>query len=180
MIIEKTDIPDVVIITPRVFSDTRGFFMETWNQKVFTDAGINVTFVQDNHSKSSYGTLRGLHYQIENTQGKLVRATVGEVFDIAVDIRKSSPTFGKWVGVILSAENKKIFWVPPGFAHGFLVLSETAEFQYKCTDIYNPSYERCIAYNDETLSIVWPKTDIILLSEKDKKGIPFSAADYLP
>lgn len=177
MIIEKTAIPEVLVITPRVFYDSRGFFMETYNQKAFEQAGLNMAFVQDNHSKSSYGTLRGLHYQLKHTQGKLVRVIEGEVFDVAVDLRKSSPTFGKWVSARLSAENKKMFWVPKGFAHGFKVLSETAEFVYKCTDFYDPSSERSIKYNDADLAIDWPQTSTVLLSEKDNRGLPFKAAE---
>ncbi|HAE38210.1 MAG TPA: dTDP-4-dehydrorhamnose 3,5-epimerase, partial [Candidatus Riflebacteria bacterium] len=147
MKISPTGIPDVLLIEPQVFGDQRGFFMETWNRKKFAAAGLDFDFVQDNHSSSIKGTLRGLHYQISNPQGKLVRVTAGEVFDVAVDLRKGSPTFGRWEGTILSAENQRLFWVPPGFAHGFLVLSETAEFQYKCTDYYNPASERCIIWN---------------------------------
>lgn len=178
MIIEKTDIPEVLLITPKVFEDDRGFFMETWSQKAFAVKGLHLNFVQDNHSKSIKGTLRGLHYQIENPQGKLVRVTQGKVFDVAVDMRKNSPTFGKWVGAILSDENKQLFWIPPKFAHGFYVLSETAELQYKCTDIYNPAAERTIKYNDETIAINWPLDgDKLVLSEKDMKGLKFSQAD---
>jgi len=179
MKITPTSIPDVLIIEPRVFGDHRGFFMETWNQKKFQEAGLNLTFVQDNHSSSVKGTLRGLHYQLVNPQGKLVRVTAGEVFDVAVDIRRSSPTFGKWVGEILSAENKKMFWVPPGFAHGFLVLSDIAEFQYKCTDFYNPTHEKCIIWNDPQLSIAWPLEPALqpILSAKDQQGKTFGTAE---
>ena len=172
----STAIPDVKIIEPRVFGDERGFFMETWNEKAFREAGIEATFVQDNHSRSVKGTLRGLHYQIKQPQGKLVRVTRGEVFDAAVDLRKNSSTFGQWVGETLSEENKRMLWVPPGFAHGFLVTSETADFQYKCTDFYAPEYERAIIWNDPVLYIDWP-LDVLrnspLLSEKDKaaKGL---------
>lgn len=168
----KTEIPDVLIFEPKVFSDERGFFFESFNQKVFEEAvGRKVKFVQDNHSKSSKGVLRGLHYQLEPyAQAKLVRCMVGEVFDVAVDIRKSSPTFGKWVGVNLSAENKHQLWIPEGFAHGFLVLSDTATFVYKCTDFYNHNAESGILWNDPTLNINWPIKDIneIILSDKDK------------
>nr|QLL91095.1 RmlC [Plesiomonas shigelloides] len=168
----ETDIPDVKIIEPAVFGDERGFFMETWNQKRFEElvTGKPTQFVQDNHSKSKKGILRGLHYQTENTQGKLVRVVSGEVFDVAVDIRKDSPTFGKWVGVYLSAENKRQLWVPEGFAHGFYVTSEEAEFVYKCTDYYNPNEEHSILWNDETLAIEWPIKGAVLLSEKDMQG----------
>ncbi|EFK5077399.1 dTDP-4-dehydrorhamnose 3,5-epimerase [Escherichia coli] len=167
----KTETPDVLIFEPKVFGDERGFFMESFNQKVFEEAvGRKVEFVQDNHSKSSKGVLRGLHYQLEPyAQGKLVRCVVGEVFDVAVDIRKSSPTFGKWVGVNLSAENKRQLWIPEGFAHGFLVLSEIAEFVYKTTNYYHPESEGCIKWDDSFLMIDWPNKPIAI-SEKDKKG----------
>ncbi|MEZ9699191.1 dTDP-4-dehydrorhamnose 3,5-epimerase [Vibrio sp. 10N.261.46.E12] len=167
-----TRIPDVKIIEPSVFGDERGFFMETWQQEKFEQlvTGGPTQFVQDNHSKSGMGILRGLHYQTENTQGKLVRVVSGEVFDVAVDIRKSSPTFGQWVGVYLSEDNKRQLWVPEGFAHGFLVTSETAEFVYKCTDYYNPLFEHSIAWNDKDLSIDWPEVPQVLLSEKDRLG----------
>ncbi|EHZ2794961.1 dTDP-4-dehydrorhamnose 3,5-epimerase [Escherichia coli] len=167
----KTEIPDVLIFEPKVFGDERGFFMESFNQKVFEEAvGRKVEFVQDNHSKSSKGVLRGLHYQLEPyAQGKLVRCVVGEVFDVAVDIRKSSPTFGKWGGVNLSAENKRQLWIPEGFAHGFLVLSEIAEFVYKTTNYYHPESEGCIKWDDSFLMIDWPNKPIAI-SEKDKKG----------
>ena len=167
----KTEIPDVLIFEPKVFGDERGFFMESFNQKVFEEAvGRKVEFVLDNHSKSSKGVLRGLHYQLEPyAQGKLVRCVVGEVFDVAVDIRKSSPTFGKWVGVNLSAENKRQLWIPEGFAHGFLVLSEIAEFVYKTTNYYHPESEGCIKWDDSFLMIDWPNKPIAI-SEKDKKG----------
>ncbi|ENU5815892.1 dTDP-4-dehydrorhamnose 3,5-epimerase [Vibrio fluvialis] len=167
-----TNIPDVKIIEPTVFGDKRGFFMETWNQKRFEElvTGKSIHFVQDNHSKSKKGILRGLHYQTENTQGKLVRVISGEVFDVAVDIRKDSPTFGKWVGEYLSAANKRQLWVPEGFAHGFYVTSNEAEFVYKCTDYYNPSYEHSIVWNDQEIGIEWPFEQTPLLSEKDMLG----------
>ncbi|PNH80591.1 dTDP-4-dehydrorhamnose 3,5-epimerase [Vibrio diazotrophicus] len=172
-----TKIPDVKIIEPKVFGDERGFFMETWNQKRFEElvTGKPTMFVQDNHSKSKKGILRGLHYQTENTQGKLVRVVSGEVFDVAVDIRKDSPTFGQWVGEYLSAENKRQLWIPEGFAHGFYVTSDEAEFVYKCTDHYNPNSEESILWNDPKIGIIWPlKDDIIpILSSKDTQGIPF-------
>lgn len=172
MKITETKIPAVKLIEPKVFGDERGFFMETWNEKAFREAGINATFVQDNHSRSVKNTLRGLHYQIKQPQGKLVRVTRGEVFDVAVDLRANSPTFGQWVGEHLSEENNRMLWVPPGFAHGFLVTSDTADFQYKCTDFYAPEYERSIRWNDPTLNVNWGVTnpEQILLSGKDKGG----------
>ncbi|EPO0750444.1 dTDP-4-dehydrorhamnose 3,5-epimerase, partial [Escherichia coli] len=167
----KTEIPDVLIFEPKVFGDERGFFFESFNQKVFEEAvGRKVEFVQDNHSKSSKGVLRGLHYQLEPyAQGKLVRCVVGEVFDVAVDIRKSSPTFGKWVGVNLSAENKRQLWIPEGFAHGFITLSNIAEFIYKTTQFYNPSFERVIAWDDPVLNINWNIKQLPIVSKKDMK-----------
>lgn len=177
MKIIDTDIPDVKIIEPQIFGDERGFFMETRNQKKFEElvTGKPTNFVQDNHSKSKKGILRGLHYQTENTQGKLVRVISGEVFDVAVDIRKSSLTFGKWVGVYLSEENKRQLWIPKGFAHGFYVTSNNAEFTYKCTDYYNPKSELSIAWNDPDLFIDWPiaADTSVTLSLKDKNAIPF-------
>ena len=166
---EPTKIPDVVLIKPKVFGDHRGFFMETWHEKLFAEAGINEPFVQDNHSKSSEGILRGLHYQLKHPQGKLVRVISGEVYDVAVDIRKGSPTFGKWVGEILSEENKFMLWVPAGFAHGFYVLSDSAEFVYKCTDFYAPEHERAIRWDDPGLGIDWHLANgqMPILSEKD-------------
>lgn len=164
-------IPEVVLFEPRVFGDERGFFLESFNQKVFDEAvGRTVNFVQDNHSRSLKGVLRGLHYQVRQPQGKLVRVVQGEVFDVAVDIRRSSPTFGQWVGAHLSAENKCQLWVPEGFAHGFVVLSETAEFLYKTTDFYAPAHERCIAWNDPQIGISWPLDDAPQLSAKDSVG----------
>ncbi|MGR5550754.1 dTDP-4-dehydrorhamnose 3,5-epimerase [Vibrio sp. DNB22_12_1] len=177
-----TKIPDVKIIEPTVFGDERGFFMETWNQKMFEElvTGKPTKFVQDNHSKSKKGILRGLHYQTENTQGKLVRVVSGEVFDVAVDIRESSPTFGQWVGEHLSAENKRQLWVPEGFAHGFYVISENAEFVYKCTKYYDPSSEVSILWNDDKLAIDWPMiSSEPILSEKDKNGKKFESARLL-
>lgn len=169
MNVVKTDIPDVLIFEPRVFGDDRGFFFESFSQKQFEEAvGRKVEFVQDNHSKSTKGVLRGLHYQLEPyAQGKLVRCIVGEVFDVAVDIRESSPTYGKWVGVHLSAENKRQFWIPEGFAHGFLVLSDTAEFVYKTTNYYHPESDRGLIWNDKTINIKWPLTGEPVLSAKD-------------
>lgn len=171
-------IPDVVLFEPKVFGDDRGFFYESFNQVQFEAAiGKPVTFVQDNHSRSAKGVLRALHYQIQHPQGKLVRVTQGEVFDVAVDIRKSSPTFGQWVGEILSADNKRQLWVPQGFAHGFLVLSDTAEFLYKTTDYYAPQFERCIVWNDTSLSIDWPVQGTPALSGKDAQGATFKTAE---
>ncbi|MGL5335782.1 MAG: dTDP-4-dehydrorhamnose 3,5-epimerase [Enterovibrio sp.] len=174
----KTEIPDVLIFEPKVFGDERGFFFESFNHKLFEEAvGHPVTFVQDNHSKSSKGVLRGLHYQLPPyAQGKLVRCVVGEVFDVAVDIRKSSPTFGQWVGANLSGENKRQLWIPEGFAHGFVTLSETAEFLYKTTNYYAPKSEGCLAWNDSQINIAWPIKDV-LLSSKDQLGLMLS--DYL-
>jgi dTDP-4-dehydrorhamnose 3,5-epimerase len=171
-------IPEVFLIEPKVFGDDRGFFFESFNQARFEDAiGRKAYFVQDNHSRSVKGVLRGLHYQIQQPQGKLVRVTQGEVFDVAVDLRKSSPTFGHWVGEILSAENKKQLWVPEGFGHGFVVLSETAEFLYKTTDYYAPAHERCIIWNDPDLAISWPIGQMPMLSGKDAQGAAFRRAE---
>lgn len=171
-------IPDVLLIEPKVFGDERGFFFESFNHRQFEAAvGNPVTFVQDNHSKSSKGVLRGLHYQIQQPQGKLVRVVQGAVFDVAVDIRRSSPTFGQWVGEVLSEENKKQLWVPEGFAHGFLTLTDTAEFLYKTTDYYAPSFERSIAWNDTNLGIRWPAATPPIVSVKDRDGNKFVAAD---
>ena len=175
----ETELPGVVVIEPAVFGDARGYFMETFQKEEFAAAGITDEFVQDNQSKSSRGVLRGLHFQKEHTQGKLVRVTKGEVFDVAVDCRPNSATFGKWVGVTLSEENKKQFYVPKGFAHGFLVLSDEAEFCYKCTDYYDPTAEGGIPYNDPTVNVEWPDCGCeYLLSEKDKKHEPFAAQNF--
>ncbi|MEE1979620.1 dTDP-4-dehydrorhamnose 3,5-epimerase [Shewanella xiamenensis] len=181
MLIIDTKIPDVKIIEPTVFGDERGFFMETWNKKKFEDlvTGKPTKFVQDNHSKSKKGILRGLHYQTENTQGKLVRVISGEVFDVAVDIRKHSPTFGKWVGEYLSAENKRQLWIPEGFAHGFYVTSDDAEFVYKCTDYYQPESEVSIRWDDESIGIKWPLSDMPTLSAKDLLGVTLINAPKL-
>lgn len=171
-------IPDVVLFEPRVFGDERGFFFESFNQKAFEAAiGRSVQFVQDNHSRSVRGVLRGLHYQIRQPQGKLVRVVQGEVFDVAVDLRRSSPTFGQWVGEYLSADNKRQLWVPEGFAHGFVVLSETAEFLYKTTDYYAPEHERSILWNDPQLAIAWPYAGQPTLSGKDRQGQGFAGAE---
>lgn len=173
-------IPDVILLEPRVFGDDRGFFYESYNRQAFREAtGIDPDFVQDNHSRSVKGVLRGLHYQLPpKAQGKLVRVVQGEVFDVAVDIRPKSPTFGKWVGEVLSAENKRQMWIPQGFAHGFLTLSETAEFLYKTTDCYSPEYERCIVWNDLSIGIKWPYELTPLLSSKDARGLGFSVGDF--
>ena len=173
----KTNIPDVIIFEPKVFGDDRGFFFESFNQKVFFDAaGLEINFVQDNHSKSAKNVLRGLHYQIEHAQGKLVRVCQGEVFDVAVDMRAASATFGLWVGTHLSAENKRQMWVPPGFAHGFLVLSDTAEFLYKTTDFYAPQHECCLKWDDAKVGIQWPLQGEPLLSAKDNLGLSLADA----
>jgi len=172
---QTTPIKDVVLIEPQVFGDARGFFLETWQVEKFAAAGINATFVQDNHSRSSQWTLRGLHFQSEHTQGKLVRVTAGSVFDVVVDLRRSSPSFGKWWGVELSAENHRMLWVPPGLAHGILVTSEMADFLYKCTELYSPAHERTLAWNDPTLAIQWPLppgTEPVM-SAKDRQGTSF-------
>lgn len=178
MQITRLSIPDVLHIEPRVFGDERGFFYESFRQDRFEEAvGRKVTFVQDNHSKSAHNVLRGLHYQIKQPQGKLVRVVAGSVFDVAVDLRRSSPTFGQWVGEVLSAENKAQMWVPEGFAHGFLVLSESAEFVYKTTEYYAPEHERCIAWNEPGLSIAWPTSDHPMISAKDRKGASLTDAE---
>lgn len=172
-------IPDVVLIEPEVFGDARGFFTETWRADRFADEGLPTSFVQDNFSRSTQGVLRGLHYQIRQAQGKLVRVTAGEVYDVAVDLRRSSPSFGQAVGTRLSASNKRALWVPPGFAHGFYVLSEIAEFSYKCTDYYAPQHERCLLWNDPEVRAGWPlvKGEVPRLSEKDAAGLPLQEAE---
>ena len=173
----KTAIPDVLILEPKVFGDSRGFFFESFNAKDFANiTGLDVNFVQDNHSKSAKGVLRGLHYQLQQAQGKLVRVTQGALFDVAVDIRKSSPSFGKWVGCELSDTNNRQLWIPQGFAHGFIVLSESADFLYKTTDYYAPAHERYIAWNDPSLSIVWPEGNSPLLSVKDQQCLSLEQA----
>ena len=174
------EIPDVILIEPQVYGDDRGFFLETWSDRVFAEANIPTSFVQDNWSRSARGVLRGLHYQVQHSQGKLVRCVRGEVFDVAVDIRRSSKHFGCWVGQVLSEENKLAMWVPPGFAHGFLTLSEIADFQYKCTDIYHPQSERTISWNDLEIGVEWPLTEElqVQLSGKDAQhGISLQAAE---
>lgn len=181
MQIVETTIPDVKIIEPKVFGDQRGFFFESFNERQWQElTGLDVRFVQHNHSKSSANVLRGLHYQIKNPQGKLVRVVAGEVFDVAVDIRRSSPTFGQWFGTILSSENKRQMWVPAGFAHGFCVTSESAEFLYLTTDYWMPEYERCIAWNDPDLAVNWQLTGEPLVSPKDQLGSPFKDAETYP
>ena len=178
---ERLAIPDVVLVKPKVFGDARGWFFESWEQRKFAAAGFDIAFVQDNYSRSVRGTLRGLHYQVKQPQGKLVRVTQGEVFDVAVDLRKSSPSFGKSVGTILSGDNKHQLWVPPGFAHGFYVLSESAEFFYKCTDFYAPEHERTLRWDDPALGIAWPlRAEAPLLSPKDQQGKALADADRFP
>jgi dTDP-4-dehydrorhamnose 3,5-epimerase len=176
-----TQIPDVLIVEPAVHGDARGYFFENWNRRAFSGlVGREIDFVQDNHSASGRGVLRGLHYQTEHAQGKLVRAIAGEVYDVAVDLRRSSPTFGRWVGEVLSAENRRMMWIPEGFAHGFLVLSEAAEFLYKTTDYYSPAHERTLLWNDPAVGIRWPLEDEPLLKPKDAAGTPLASADTFP
>jgi len=181
MKVVSSSLPDVLIIEPRVFGDDRGFFFESFNERAFAEkTGLRVHFVQDNHSRSGRNVLRGLHYQIRQPQGKLVRVTAGEIYDVAVDIRRSSPTFGKWAGVGLSAANRRMCWIPAGFAHGFLVTSDHAEVQYKTTDYYAPEHERCIAWNDRDLAISWPLKGEPILSPKDRAGLPLAQAEVSP
>ena len=177
MQITPSALPDVLLLEPRVFGDERGFFLESWNERTFAAAGLPLTFVQDNHSRSHRGVLRGLHYQIEHAQGKLVRAIVGEVFDVAVDMRRSSPTFGQSMSCVLSAANKRMLWIPPGFAHGFLVMSDVAEFVYKTTDYWYPAHERTLLWNDPALRIDWPAGPAPSLAAKDAAGKPLALAD---
>ena len=177
MQVTATALPDVLMIEPKVFGDARGFFFESWNARAFAAAGIGATFVQDNHSRSTRGVLRGLHYQIRHAQGKLVRVVEGEVFDVAVDLRRSSPTFGHHVGVTLSAQNRRMLYIPPGFAHGFLVVSETAEFLYKTTDYWFPEHERTLLWSDPALAIDWPAGAAPTLAPKDAAGVLLAAAD---
>jgi dTDP-4-dehydrorhamnose 3,5-epimerase len=173
-----TAIPDVLLIEPKVFGDARGFFFESWNARAFREAtGVDASFVQDNHSRSARGVLRGLHYQLRQPQGKLVRVVRGAVFDVAVDLRRASPHFGRWVGAELSEDNQRQLWVPPGFAHGFLVLSESADFLYKTTDYYAPEHERCMAWNDPDIAIAWPSGITPVLSQKDSRGQPLAQAE---
>ena len=175
-------IPDVILIEPCLFGDQRGFFMETYQQKIFSEHGITAQFVQDNHSGSRRGTLRGLHYQIQQAQGKLVRVVAGQIFDVAVDLRRSSPTFGQWVGAVLSAENKRQLWIPPGFAHGFYVMSDWAEVVYKASDFYAPQWERTLIWNDAAVGVEWPLDDRVelLISEKDRAGLQLAHAETYP
>jgi dTDP-4-dehydrorhamnose 3,5-epimerase len=181
MEITQTSLGGVLLIDPKVFGDARGFFFESFNARHFSElTGFIPPFVQDNHSRSAKGVLRGLHYQIRQPQGKLVRVSAGEVFDVAVDLRRSSPTFGKWEGVFLSADNKRQLWIPPGFAHGFVVLSDNAEFLYKTTDYWAPEHERCIRWDDPAIGIQWPIDFVPALSAKDAKGAAFSAAETFP
>jgi dTDP-4-dehydrorhamnose 3,5-epimerase len=176
-----TRVPDVVLVKPRVFGDARGFFLESWKDTTFSAAKLPTTFVQDNHSRSGQWILRGLHYQVKNTQGKLVRVTRGAVYDVAVDMRRASPTFGQWVGAELTEENHHMLWVPPGFAHGFLTLTETVDFLYKCTDLYAPEHERVLRWDDPTVGIVWPLPAGVTpqLSARDAKGAAFGDAETL-
>ncbi len=177
----QTEIHDALILEPKVFGDARGFFLESYNKRVLAEAaGIRAEFVQDNHSRSARGVLRGLHYQLRQPQGKLVRVSAGSVFDVAVDLRRSSPTFGETACVELSDANQRMFWLPPGLAHGFLVLSDTADFLYKTTDYYAPEHERCILWNDAELAIPWPLEGEPLLSAKDRQGLPFAVAELFP
>jgi len=180
MKVTPTALADVLLIQPRVFADARGFFFESYNRRAFAEAGIDVEFVQDNHSRSARGVLRGLHYQIEHAQGKLVRVISGDVYDVAVDMRRGSPTFGRSIGMTLTAHDKQMLWIPPGFAHGFLVLSETAEFLYKTTDYWYPEFERSLLWNDSTLGIAWPLPQAPTLAAKDAAGTPLSLADAYP
>ena len=177
MRVEPTALPDVLLIEPRVFGDARGFFFESWNRRTFADAGIDGEFVQDNHSRSIRGVVRGLHYQVQHAQGKLVRVTEGEVFDVAVDLRRSSPTFGRHVALVLSAVNRRMLYIPPGFAHGFMVTSDSAEFLYKTTDYWFPEHERTLLWNDRALGIAWPDAIAPILAPKDATGTPLAAAD---
>lgn len=180
--LSTTAIPEVVRIRPKLIEDERGFFFESWNDRTYAQVGLEIRFVQDNHSRSTAGCLRGLHYQIENAQGKLVRATLGEIFDVAVDLRRSSPTFGRWVGVTLSAANHEMLWVPPGFAHGFYVVSDAAEVLYKCTEFYSPNTERTLIWNDPDLAIDWPVKpgEPPKISPKDAAGVLLRDAECFP
>ncbi len=173
----ETELPEVIRVLPKVFGDHRGFFLETYHQQRFAEHGIDVTFVQDNLSRSQQGVLRGLHYQIEHTQGKLVTVLQGEILDVAVDLRRSSPHFGQWTSVKLSDENRELFYVPPGFAHGFSVLSKTADVFYKCTDLYHPEFERTLIWNDDTVGVDWQLTRDPILSTKDQQGVPLADAE---
>ena len=180
MKVSSTDLPGVKLIEPKLFGDDRGFFMESWNARTFAAAGIDATFVQDNHSRSRRSVLRGLHYQIEHAQGKLVRCVAGEVFDVVVDLRRSSPTFGRSIGLTLSAQNQRMLWVPPGFAHGFLSVSEFADFLYKTTDYWYPEHERTLLWSDPALRIAWPLAGEPTLTAKDAAGLPLASAATYP
>ena len=175
-----TAIPEVLLLEPKVFGDERGFFFESYNRRILAGLGVTAEFVQDNHSRSTIGVLRGLHYQRHHPQGKLVRVISGEVFDVAVDLRRSSPSYGQWVSSTLTAENKRMMWIPPGFAHGFLTLSESAEFLYKTTDYWHPDDERCLIWNDPDLAIAWPLAGVPQLAAKDRAGLKLSEADVYP
>jgi dTDP-4-dehydrorhamnose 3,5-epimerase len=177
MQVSSTAIPDVKLVEPRVFGDDRGFFFESWNRRALAAGGVDVDFVQDNHSRSRRGVLRGLHYQVAHAQGKLVRCVAGEVYDVVVDLRRSSPTFGRSLGLVLSAENRRMLWVPPGFAHGFLVVSESADFLYKTTDYWYPQHERTLLWSDPALAIDWPLAGAPVLAAKDAAGTPLASAD---
>lgn len=178
--VTPSSLPEVLVIEPRVFGDERGHFYECYNERELQQLGLRAKFVQDNHSRSKRNVLRGLHYQIRQAQGKLVRVTVGEIYDVAVDIRKGSPCFGKWASNVLSDANRRMMWIPPGFAHGYLVTGDNAEVQYKTTDYYAPEYERCIIWNDRDLSIHWPLNGEPILSQKDRAGVPFREAEIFP
>jgi len=180
MKVTPTALPGVLVVEPRVFSDDRGFFFESWNARALAAAGVDAQFVQDNHSRSRRGVLRGLHYQVEHAQGKLVRAVIGSVFDVVVDLRRSAPTFGRTLGIELSADNRKMLWVPPGFAHGFLALSESVDFLYKTTDYWFPEHERTLLWNDPALGIAWPLDGEPVLTAKDAAGTPLAQAEVYP
>ncbi len=181
MKVERASIPDVLVLSPQVHGDARGFFFESYNRKTFAQAtGLDIEFVQDNHSRSTKNVLRGLHYQLRQPQGKLVRVSAGEIWDVAVDLRRSSPSFGRWTGLKLDAESKRMLWIPAGFAHGFLVLSETAEVQYKATDYYAPEHERTLLWNDPALGIEWPLEGAPTMTEKDRRGLPLAGAETYP
>ena len=180
MQVNRTAIPEVLVIEPKVFGDERGYFYESYNERELEKQGLRAHFVQDNQSRSARNVLRGLHYQVRQAQGKLVRVTAGEIYDVAVDLRRSSPTFGKWAAFVLSAENRRMCWVPPGYAHGFLVTSDYAEVQYKTTDYWAPQHERCIIWNDRDIGIPWPLTGEPVLSQKDRVGLPLKEAEVFP
>ncbi len=180
MKVEPASIADVLVLEPKVFGDARGFFMETWNARVFAEAGIDARFVQDNQSRSSKNVLRGLHYQMLQPQGKLVRVTAGEIWDVAVDLRRGSPTFGRWTGAKLDAVSHRMLWVPPGFAHGFLVLSEHADVLYKASDFYAPAHERTLLWNDPAIGIEWPLDGEPVMTDKDRRGTPLAQAETYP